>query len=75
MTYEEAMKDIQYVAEFVDKISLDTAIEALQKQIPEKPYKHKYCPKCKETVLFRSGRHIYGVDLYCHTCGQRIKWE
>ena len=49
--------------------------EALEKQIPKEPndkceyvkFKSGYCPNCSTSVC--------GIDKYCPTCGQRLKWE
>ena len=61
-------------------IALDMAIEALEKQVPEKPEKegHNYvmCPVC-------GGFLGYEVDCkdeayqspYCEGCGQALNWE
>lgn len=83
MTYEEAIKNINalntvcgqkglYDAEFESALAL--AIEALEKQIPKKPYKDnengvyekEYCPSCH--------RSLFPNDHHCE-CGQAIDWE
>lgn len=83
MTYEEAIKNINalnavrgqkglYDAEFESALAL--AIEALEKQIPKKPYKDnengvyekEHCPSCH--------RSLFPNDHHCK-CGQAIDWE
>ena len=83
MTYEEAIKNINalnavcgqkglYDDEFESALAL--AIEALEKQIPKKPYKDnengvyekEHCPSCH--------RSLFPNDHHCE-CGQAIDWE
>ena len=83
MTHEEAIKNINalnavcgqkdlYDAEFENALAL--AIEALEKQIPKKPYKDnengvyekEHCPSCH--------RSLFPNDHHCE-CGQAIDWE
>lgn len=83
MTYEEAIKNINalnavcgqkgiYDAKFESALAL--AIEALEKQIPKKPYKDnengvyekEHCPSCH--------RSLFPNDHHCG-CGQAIDWE
>lgn len=49
------------------------AIEALEKQIPKKPYDTVSCPLCKLEV------ELQPIDTeqvtYCLHCGQSIDWE
>ena len=49
------------------------AIEALEKQIPKKPYDTVHCPLCKIEV------ELQPIDAeevtYCLHCGQAIDWE
>ena len=54
--------------------NFDTAISALEKQIPKKPcipfdsIRQEYeCPKCPHTV--------YKTQLYCDKCGQALDWS
>jgi RNA polymerase-binding transcription factor DksA len=51
--------------------ALDTAIEALEKQIAKDPgektinnVNYPICPEC--------GRVLWGKEYYCATCGQRV---
>ena len=49
------------------------AIEALEKQIPKKPYDIVHCPLCKIEV------ELQPIDTeqvtYCLHCGQAIDWS
>ncbi|MBO5208052.1 MAG: hypothetical protein J6B68_01770 [Lachnospiraceae bacterium] len=50
----------------------DTAISALEKQIPKKPTVTKYyyfCPECG------TRRSIKQKHNFCHDCGQAIDWS
>ena len=82
MTYEEAIKNINalnavcckkdfYDTEFESSLAL--AIEALEKQIPKKPYDIVCCPLCKIEV------ELQPIDTeqvtYCLHCGQAIDWS
>ena len=81
MTYEEAIENLKYLIsddctdtqhDFVEEIKI--AIEALEKQIPKKPYKDnengvyekEHCPSCH--------RSLFPNDHHCE-CGQAIDWE
>ena len=82
MTPEEAIKNINalnalcckkdfYDAEFENALAL--AIDALEKQIPKKPYDIVCCPLCKIEV------ELQPIDTeqvtYCLHCGQAIDWR
>ncbi|MDO4832100.1 MAG: hypothetical protein Q4A45_01695 [Clostridia bacterium] len=74
MTYQQVRDNfIQNLAEnayltmTVEEINL--VIEALEKQIPQKPVKARteiVCPNCRTLV---------GSSPYCRYCGQAIQWE
>ena len=53
--------------------ALNIAIEALEKQIPKKPYDIVCCPLCKIEV------ELQPIDTeqvtYCLHCGQAIDWS
>ena len=80
MTYEEAIKILTELKPIpVDGFKIiakayDLAIEALEKQIPKKPYKDnengvyekEHCPSCH--------RSLFPNDHHCE-CGQAIDWE
>ena len=58
-------------------VAFETAIEALEKQIPKKPIESKYgeqisCPHCSATLIYCL--HSYKGN-YCEECGQAILWE
>ncbi len=50
----------------------DTAIKALEKQIPKKPPNHDrmVCPSCNSKA-----RYGHPYEYYCPHCGQAILWE
>ena len=74
MTEQEAIKELHGIRPRGGIIpqkraeSIDMAINALEKQIPQQPIVRglgqKYCPTCK-----------YGGanDLYCSKCGQKLR--
>ena len=66
--FGEKSKCYQYDLEAINK-----AIEALEKQIPKKPYDTVYCPLCKIEV------ELQPIDTeqvtYCLHCGQAIDWS
>lgn len=55
--------------------AIDTAIEALEKQIPKKPILRKCdnadCPCCGHSV----NAFITTYDYYCGRCGQKLDWS
>lgn len=73
MTHEEAIKTIQVAIAEVEweypmnySVAFETAIEALEKQIPKKPVEVRneiVCPTCKTLV---------GSSPYCRYCGQAL---
>ena len=79
MTYEEAIKILTELKPIpVDGFKIiakayDLAIEALEKQIPKKPYDTVHCPLCKIEV------ELQPIDVeqvtYCLHCGQAIDWS
>ena len=80
MTHEEAIKILTESKPIpIDGFKIiaeayDLAIEALEKQIPKKPYKDnengvyekEHCPSCH--------RSLFPNDHHCE-CGQAIDWE
>lgn len=66
--FGEKSKCYQYDLEAINK-----AIEALEKQIPKKPYDTVRCPLCKIEV------ELQPIDTeqvtYCLHCGQAIDWS
>ena len=77
MTYEEAIKVIESNRPTSGYTmlceALDIAKEAIEKQIPKKPYldndngiyEKEYCPACN--------RSLFPNDPYCR-CGQKLDW-
>jgi len=63
----------------ITEMQLETAIKALEKQVPRKPlnvnppdmeYLNVYgCPACYKDLP------CDGVGHYCYHCGQRIDWD
>lgn len=79
MTAEEAIKTIQVAIAEVEweypldySVAFETAIEALEKQIPKKVTKLA-CPSCNRIFLFRYGEKRKGD--YCDNCGQALDWS
>ena len=79
MTNEEAIKNINalntvcsqkdfYDAEFESALAL--AIEAIEKQIPKKPYWEHGVWHCKSCGLY-----IFNDESFCPVCGQAIDWS
>lgn len=84
MTPEEAITILKIAKTEVEwdypldyAIAIDTAIEALEKQIPKKPISLGedidrdigQCPNCKEII------DTYEDYKYCSECGQAIDWR
>ena len=84
MTPEEAIKILEIAKAEVEwnypldyAVAIDTAIEALEKQIPKKPISLGedidrdvgQCPNCKEII------DTYEDYKYCSDCGQAIDWR
>lgn len=62
--------------------AIEMAIQALEKQIPKKPYsdlkglldaKMWHCPVCKKEVISDWNRDL--ANDYCHNCGQKLDWQ
>lgn len=84
MTPKEAIKILEIAKTEVEwnypldyAIAIDTAISALEKQIPKKPISLGedidrdvgQCPNCKEII------DTYEDYKYCSDCGQAIDWR
>lgn len=75
--YKEAIRDIKLSIQPVcGGASLETAIEALEKQIPkqvqsmevrDEEYFDGYCPNCEKYLVSKS--------THCSGCGQKLNWE
>lgn len=93
MTAEEAIKTIQVAIAEVEwnypldySIAFETAIEALEKQIPKKiTYEATLqrcatCPTCKNVLdefieLIPGQPKIRVTFTHCHFCGQALDWS
>ena len=86
MTPEEAIKTIQVAVAEVEwdypldyAIAFETAINALEKQIPKKPIYsggHEYiCPNCNRFTRKREQQHGNIIIPYCKWCGQALGWR
>lgn len=85
MKPEEALEELSYEdTAYGGKCTYEvrmTALDALEKQIPEKPknvksifdFSGRYyttkgdCPVCNREKLYKS-------DFYCNKCGQKLNW-
>lgn len=76
MTFEEtkeiiktAMAEIEWSYPLDYAVAFEKAIEALEKQMPQKPEMKGYdfCSEC--------GCVITPIADYCHKCGQAIDWS
>ena len=84
MTNEKAISKLRYQKDMREKgltyqvsnAVIDTAISALEKQIPEPPYLDKsggvedwfFCPNCNHN-------DVEYKDKYCRRCGQELDWR
>ena len=88
MTAEEAIKTIQIAIAEVEwnypldySIAFETAIEALEKQIPKKPIDAGYyymCPCCRYDLgVSDDDIFIYELSMpkYCSNCGCVLDWS
>ena len=95
MTESRAIELLEYIRETgngeapyvgcAQNIAIEMAINALEKQIPKKPYciedKMWCCPVCDNHLLHKWVK--YQTDLmpkteglpHCMSCGQRIDWS
>lgn len=82
MTLKEAIKILEIAKAAVEwnypldyAIAIDTAIEALEKQIPKKPITTKDGNKsCSCGLVVQTG-YIRNCLYYCDNCGQAIDWS
>ena len=93
MTPEEAVKTIKVAIAEVEwdypldyAIAFETAIEALEKQIPKKPRAHTVdvdklkignANWCKGTTVYRCPNcndFISRIYDFCYKCGQALNW-
>lgn len=82
MTPKEAIKILEVAKAEVEwnypldyAVAIDTAIEALEKQIPKKPITTKDGNKsCSCGLVVQTG-YIRNCLYYCDNCGQAIDWS
>lgn len=87
MTAEEAIKTIQVAIAEVEweypldySIAFETAIEALEKQVPKKPINEEcyyICPCCRDDLgVSDDDIFIYELSMpkYCSNCGRVLDW-
>jgi len=77
MTTQEAIETLKLMQGQVEwdypmeyAVAFDMAVDALQKQIPQKPIPDGYkdeCPACGLVVKFG--------EQYCKGCGQKLRWS
>ena len=88
MTAEEAIKTIQVAIAEVEweypldySVAFETAIEALEKQIPKKPINEEcyyICPCCRDDLgVSDDDIFIYELSMpkYCSNCGCVLDWS
>lgn len=88
MTAEEAIKTIQVAIAEVEweypldySIAFETALNALEKQIPEKPINEEcyyICPCCQDDLgVSDDDIFIYELSMpkYCSNCGCVLDWS
>lgn len=91
MEENEAIKELHKIRPRGDIISqkraeaLDTAIQALEKQIPKKPIMKQYfedleeeylcCPTCGEILTDRIPDDNKTFYFHCMNCGQKFDWS
>ena len=88
MTAEEAIKTIQVAIAEVEweypldySVAFETAIEALDKQIPKKPINEEcyyICPCCRDDLgVSDDDIFIYELSMpkYCSNCGCVLDWS
>lgn len=90
MTAEEAIQTIEAAKAEIEwnypldyAAAFEIAIEALEKQIPKKPFDictpvvtWGQCPACKGKLnkLGNQPNRVFKNQTYCMDCGQRLDW-
>ena len=63
----------------VDPWAAEIAVEAMEKQIPQKAvgehYAHMRCPSCNHRIPSGRGSSSRRRDNWCNYCGQAIDWS
>lgn len=84
-TIKIAIAEVEWEYPMDYAAAFETAIEALEKQVPKKPieYEDKYygCPTCGNVTMVKWEQYpdipmskIYGLP-YCLGCGQVLDWS
>ena len=88
-TYEETMEQFLMVwnsnayLNICESSDIENVIQALDKQIPKKPYDKSNnpedwhimcCPSCNR-VFWNSGNFVHYEPKWCEKCGQQIDWS
>lgn len=84
-TIKIAIAEVEWEYPMDYAAAFETAIEALEKQVPKKPieYEDKYygCPTCGNVTMMKWEQYpdipmskIYGLP-YCLGCGQVLDWS
>ena len=83
-TLELAISEVEWNYPLDISIALETAIEALKKQIPKKPIDvctpvvtWGLCPICKGELnkLGNQPNRVFKSTKYCPDCGQALDWS
>ena len=89
MTYEEALEILRPCEIILTRstsrdtlaLALCVAEEALEKQMPQKPFENTpigaVCPTCGGSISMDNVLEyiIYGETSFCEHCGQAIDWS
>lgn len=76
-TIKIALAEVEWEYPMDYAAAFETAIEALEKQVPKKPIESKYgeqisCPHCSAPLIYCLHSYKGG---YCEECGQAIDWS
>ena len=69
---------INIIGNEINEKEFDTAISALEKQIPKKPqevdidFSTFICPNCLSTIMYTDEKETHN---YCLKCGQKLDWR
>lgn len=74
--YNEAIKNLKTIHGM--PLTIRLAIEALEKQIPKKPYLEEdkiwRCSVCNNGLRFKRDVYVPDGQNFCMCCGQAIDW-